>query len=103
MPGAITALLSFLFRTLSVIKSCAKAVPYLSEEMAGAMDVSNLVAQMHETLSTIHSTLAALSTTSHDAQLDSLERQRDSAIQALLAAFSTESEDPKPEAESRAH
>ncbi|KAH8912721.1 hypothetical protein BR93DRAFT_933674 [Coniochaeta sp. PMI_546] len=54
------------------------------------MDVSTLVSQMHDTLSTIHSTLASLNTTSHDARLDELERQRDSALSTLRDAFKQE-------------
>ncbi|KAH8882902.1 hypothetical protein GQ53DRAFT_883702 [Thozetella sp. PMI_491] len=59
---------------------------------ATTMDVSALVAQMHETLSTIHNTLASLDTKHHDTRLDELELQRDSAVQALLGAFSAETE-----------
>ena len=61
--------------------------------MATPMDVPALVAEMHETLTTIHATLASLNTTQHGTRLDELEKQRDSAVQALLAAFSTESTD----------
>jgi hypothetical protein len=47
------------------------------------MGVSTLVSQMYQTLSTIHSTLASLDTTSHDARLPELQRQRDSALSTL--------------------
>lgn len=56
------------------------------------MDVPTLVSQMNETLSTIHSTIASLNTTAHDARLDDLERQRDLAISSLNAAFAQETE-----------
>ncbi|KAK1765921.1 hypothetical protein QBC33DRAFT_516339 [Phialemonium atrogriseum] len=54
------------------------------------MDVSALVSQMNETLSTIHSTIASLKTTGHDSRLDDLERQRDLAISSLHKAFDQE-------------
>ncbi|KAK0641449.1 hypothetical protein B0T16DRAFT_461512 [Cercophora newfieldiana] len=60
--------------------------------MAAKMDVSALVTQMHETLSTIHDTIAFLNATGHDERLDELERRRDSTIQSLIDAFSAESE-----------
>ncbi len=69
--------------------------------MSTTMDVSALVAEMHETLSTIHATLASLNTTQHDARLDELEKQRDGAVQALLATFSTESVDLHRKREAR--
>lgn len=56
------------------------------------MDVSALVSQMNETLSAIHSTLATLDTAPHVARLDALEQQRDTAVQALRAAFLSESD-----------
>ncbi|KAK3933831.1 hypothetical protein QBC46DRAFT_431043 [Diplogelasinospora grovesii] len=56
------------------------------------MDVSALVSQMHDTLSTIHSTIASLDTSQHDAKLDELEQKRESAIRGLLAAFAAENE-----------
>ncbi|KAK4202421.1 hypothetical protein QBC40DRAFT_169372 [Triangularia verruculosa] len=59
--------------------------------MESTMDVSQLVAQMQDTLSTIHTTLASLNTTEHDAKLDELEARRDNTIKHLLAAFSAES------------
>lgn len=60
--------------------------------MPPIMDVSALVAQMQETLATIHTTLASLNTAVHDAKLDELEKKRDGAIKTLSAAFSAESE-----------
>jgi hypothetical protein len=60
--------------------------------MGPTMDVSALVAQMQETLATIHSTLASLDPNVYDAKLDELERKRDEAIQFLAIAFSAESE-----------
>ena len=54
------------------------------------MDVSALVAEMHDTLSTIHSTIASLDTVEHDGKLDELEHRRDLSIQALVDAFSAE-------------
>jgi hypothetical protein len=54
------------------------------------MDVSALVSQMHEALSTIHSTLASLDTKTHDDRLDELERQRDSSLATLRKAFEQE-------------
>jgi hypothetical protein len=60
--------------------------------MASKMDVSALVTQMHETLSTIQETVAFLSATGHDERLDELERRRDSTIQSLITAFLAESE-----------
>lgn len=56
------------------------------------MDIAQLVAQMQDTLSTIHATLASLNTAEHDAKLDELEARRDNTIKHLLAAFSAESE-----------
>ncbi|KAJ9143147.1 hypothetical protein NKR19_g6994 [Coniochaeta hoffmannii] len=56
------------------------------------MDVSSLVSQMHETLSTIHSTLASLDTKSHDARLDELERERETALAALRKNFEQQAE-----------
>ncbi|KAK3389966.1 hypothetical protein B0H63DRAFT_507419 [Podospora didyma] len=60
--------------------------------MAVKMDVSVLVAEMQDTLSTIHNTIASLDTAEHDARLDELEQKRDNAIQALLAGFTAESD-----------
>lgn len=56
------------------------------------MDVSVLVAQMHDTLSTINSTIASLTTEEHDKRLDELEQRRDGIIQTLVAAFTAEAE-----------
>ncbi|KAK5652190.1 hypothetical protein OQA88_10687 [Cercophora sp. LCS_1] len=56
------------------------------------MDVSVLVAQMHDTLSTINTTIASLTTAEHDHRLDELEARRDSTIQSLVAAFTAEAE-----------
>lgn len=56
------------------------------------MDVSALVAQMQQTLATIHTTLASLDPSFHDERLDELEKKRDHAIHALSAAFAAESE-----------
>lgn len=55
------------------------------------MDASDLVSQMHETLSTMHMTLSSLSIAAHEAKLKYLEAQRDSALDALRAAFERES------------
>lgn len=60
--------------------------------MASTMDVSALVAQMQQTLATIHTTLASLDPSFYDERLDELEKERDHAIHALSAAFSAESE-----------
>ncbi|KAK4655314.1 hypothetical protein QC762_300860 [Podospora pseudocomata] len=60
--------------------------------MESTMDIAQLVAQMQDTLSTIHTTLASLNTAEHDAKLDELEARRDNTIKHLLAAFSAESE-----------
>ncbi|KAK0736205.1 hypothetical protein B0T21DRAFT_411393 [Apiosordaria backusii] len=60
--------------------------------MESTMDAAQLVAQMQETLSTIHTTLASLNTAEHDAKLDELEARRDSTIKHLLAAYSLESQ-----------
>ncbi|KAK0670160.1 hypothetical protein QBC41DRAFT_98254 [Cercophora samala] len=60
--------------------------------MESTMDIAQLVAQMQDTLTTIHTTLASLNTAEHDAKLDELEARRDSTIKHLLAAFSAESE-----------
>ncbi|KAK4161521.1 hypothetical protein QBC43DRAFT_268352 [Cladorrhinum sp. PSN259] len=56
------------------------------------MDVTKLVTEMQETLSTIHTTLASLNTSEHDAKLDELELKRDTTIKQLLSAFTEESE-----------
>jgi hypothetical protein len=56
------------------------------------MDVPALVSQMNDTLSTIHSTIASLNTTAHDARLDDLERQRDLTISSLNAVFAEETD-----------
>ena len=56
------------------------------------MDVPTLTSQMHETLSTIHSTIASLNSLTHDERLDELEKQRDSALSSLRTAFEQESE-----------
>ncbi|KAK0706692.1 hypothetical protein B0T26DRAFT_656726 [Lasiosphaeria miniovina] len=56
------------------------------------MDVSLLVAQMQDTLSTIHSTVVSLDMAHHNAKLDQLEQDRDGAIQALHVGFSAESD-----------
>ncbi|KAK4459989.1 hypothetical protein QBC42DRAFT_333756 [Cladorrhinum samala] len=56
------------------------------------MDVTKLVVQMQETLATIHTTIAALDTSEHDAKLDELEAKRDATIKQLLSAFAAESE-----------
>lgn len=55
------------------------------------MEVSTLVSQMNETLSTIHNTIASLNTAEHDARLDELEQEREKHLQALHTAFSDES------------
>jgi len=60
--------------------------------MTSKMDVSVLVKEMHETLSTIHDTIAFLTATGHDERLDELEKRRDSTIQSLINAFLAESE-----------
>ncbi|KAK4182816.1 hypothetical protein QBC35DRAFT_395203 [Podospora australis] len=59
---------------------------------APSIDVGQLVAQMQDTLTTIHTTLASLNTTEHDAKLDELEEKRDKTIKQLLNNFSAESE-----------
>ncbi|KAK3986003.1 hypothetical protein QBC44DRAFT_373582 [Cladorrhinum sp. PSN332] len=56
------------------------------------MDVTKLVMEMQETLSTIHTTLASLNTSEHDAKLDELELKRDTTIKQLLNDFTAESE-----------
>ena len=63
-----------------------------SPKMTPTMQVSALVAEMQETLATIHNTLAALDSSFHDEKLDKLEKKRRDAIQALSSAFSAESE-----------
>ncbi|KAK3312229.1 hypothetical protein B0H66DRAFT_578457 [Apodospora peruviana] len=55
------------------------------------MEVSTLVSQMQETLSTIHDTIAKFNTAEHAARLDELEQEREKHIQSLLTAFSDES------------
>ena len=60
--------------------------------MTSTMQVSALVAEMQETLATIHNTLASLDSSFHDEKLDKLEKKRHDAIQALSSAFSAESE-----------
>ncbi|KAB5540577.1 hypothetical protein GE09DRAFT_260553 [Coniochaeta sp. 2T2.1] len=56
------------------------------------MDVSQLDLQMHETLLTIHTTLASLDTKPHDARLDELERQRDTTVSTLRTTFEQEAD-----------
>ncbi|KAK4221562.1 hypothetical protein QBC38DRAFT_349572, partial [Podospora fimiseda] len=56
------------------------------------MDVTKLVMEMQDTLSTIRTTLASLNTSEHDAKLDELELKRDNTIKKLLNDFSAESE-----------
>ncbi|KAL2132747.1 hypothetical protein VTI74DRAFT_3430 [Chaetomium olivicolor] len=60
--------------------------------MEPSMDVSALVAEMQETLATIHATLASLDPSFHEKKLEELEKKRDDAIQALSTAFAAESE-----------
>ncbi|TPX10346.1 uncharacterized protein E0L32_008751 [Thyridium curvatum] len=55
--------------------------------------VPDLVSQMHDTLTTIHSTLASLSTTSHAERLDALEHQREQALSSLSSTFEAENDD----------
>ncbi|CAK7216656.1 hypothetical protein SBRCBS47491_002902 [Sporothrix bragantina] len=57
------------------------------------VDVSQLVSQMHETLSNIHSTISSLSALDHEQQLDDLEQKRAAAVAALQSDFSLEAED----------
>ncbi|OAA67083.1 hypothetical protein SPI_01659 [Niveomyces insectorum RCEF 264] len=56
------------------------------------VDVAQLVSQMHETLSTIHDTIASLSVRDHEAKLDDLEQSRDAALAALRNGFALESD-----------
>ncbi|KAK3323276.1 hypothetical protein B0T19DRAFT_462756 [Cercophora scortea] len=53
--------------------------------------LGSLVAEMHETLSTIHNTIASLNSDHHDARLDELEKEREDAIQSILSQFAAES------------
>lgn len=64
----------------------------LSTDASAKMEVSVLVTQMHDTLSTIHRTLDSLNNTNHDEKLDELEQKREDNIQALFEAFTVESE-----------
>ncbi|CAK7198357.1 hypothetical protein SEUCBS139899_001018 [Sporothrix eucalyptigena] len=57
------------------------------------VDVSQLVSQMHETLSNIHSTISSLSVLDHEQRLDDLEQRRAAAVAALQSGFSLESDD----------
>ncbi|ERT01216.1 hypothetical protein HMPREF1624_02458 [Sporothrix schenckii ATCC 58251] len=57
------------------------------------VDVSQLVSQMHETLSSIHSTISSLSALDHQSRLDELEQSRAAALEALQSSFRLESDD----------
>lgn len=57
------------------------------------VDVSQLVSQMHETLSSIHSTISSLSVLDHESRLDDLEQRRAAALDALKSGFNLESDD----------
>ncbi|KIH92670.1 hypothetical protein SPBR_02786 [Sporothrix brasiliensis 5110] len=57
------------------------------------VDVSQLVSQMHETLSSIHSTISSLSALDHQSRLDELEQSRAAALEALQSSFLLESDD----------
>ena len=56
------------------------------------VDVSALVQQMHETLSTIQATIADINNAEHDVILDGLEHERASNIAALLSSFQSEAD-----------
>ncbi|EFX02176.1 hypothetical protein CMQ_2225 [Grosmannia clavigera kw1407] len=55
------------------------------------VDVSELVSQMHETLSNIHEIISSLSVKDHESKLDELERRQETALTALHSAFEHES------------
>ncbi|CAK7210574.1 hypothetical protein SCUCBS95973_000833 [Sporothrix curviconia] len=57
------------------------------------VDVSQLVSQMHETLSNIHSTISSLSVLDHEQQLDDIEQKRAAAVAALQSGFSLEADE----------
>lgn len=57
------------------------------------VDVSQLVSQMHETLSSIHGTISSLSVLDHESRLDDLEQRRAAALEALQSGFRLESDD----------
>lgn len=57
------------------------------------MDVKTLVQQMHENLSTIHETLAGISTESHETLLTELEQKREALLEELRAQFDKEQEE----------
>ncbi|KAI1849888.1 hypothetical protein JX265_013535 [Neoarthrinium moseri] len=57
------------------------------------MDVATLVKQMHDNLSEIHTTITGVSTESHHAQLDELEKKRNDLLDSLRAAFDQEKQE----------
>ena len=57
------------------------------------VDVSQLVSQMHETLSNIHCTISSLSVLDHESRLDDLEQRREAAVAALRSGFTLEADD----------
>ena len=57
------------------------------------VDVTELVSQMHETLSDIRSTISSITSPQHEALLDNVEKHRDTTVASLQSEYTAETTD----------